>query len=244
MAFRNRLPYGTVAWCLVLAALGVFAGTAAVVSLPINFGWPVSVQWLARSLVGAGVLLGVLGTLTGESVVSVGRRLRAWLNRKSRAVQAGAAGVFALLLAAALAVPAGLIWRDDPAVVPAPLRAAVEMGLGDSAAPWRIHQDSTGAFWFIDDQDMQSSDEMGRITRDLTNITVRPPADELEPDEKVLIQDFTTVGSDAWVLLTGLQDRILVFGGTGRLKDVLPIAGAKAIERDGRGHVWVATLTG
>src|SRR3954447_16837751 len=88
----GRIPYAGVALVLMLAALAGLAVVATVVSLPIDFGWPASVQWLARSLVGAGVLIGALGTLTGESVLSVGRRFGAWLKGRRRSVQALAAG--------------------------------------------------------------------------------------------------------------------------------------------------------
>jgi hypothetical protein len=130
------------------------------------------------------------------------------------------------------------------------LRTTVEMRLGDDVAPWQIHQDSSGAVWFLDQQrtaagdEGDTSDKMGRVASDQSSITVRLPADRVAPGEFVWIRDFVTVGTDAWVVFDGIQQRVAVFDSAGRTRAVLPIDGARTIEADGRGHVWVSAVTG
>jgi hypothetical protein len=245
--FVRRIPYDGIALACLLAALAVLAVVAAVVSLPIDFGWPSSVQWLARSLVGAGVVIGVLGTLTGESVLSVGSRLRAWLKEQRRAVHALAAGMSILLLAAMVVIPVGLLWpHHPPAGRPAVLRTPVETGLGTTVIPWLLHQDSSTAVWFIDDHSNldEANDELGRVSQGQASIGIRLPAEDTEAGETLWIRDFVTVGTDAWAVVSGFQQRVAVFDSAGRTVKVLPIDGAQAIETDSRGHVWVAAAPG
>lgn len=238
----GSLRYADIAWKLLLAAFAGLALIAAVLSAPFDFGWPASVQWLARSLVAAGVLIGVLGSVTGESALSVARRVRTWLQARTRRVQATAAWFsLMLLLVVVVGIPVALLWRTDPVTKPVVLQTAVEMGLGDTVTPWRLDQDSSGAVWFHHDHGFDEPDELGRVSKDQASISVRLPA---ESDDTPSIKDFVTVGTDVWVVVDGLQSRIAVFDSSGQPKSVRPITGAKAIEVDARGHVWVAAVTG
>jgi uncharacterized caspase-like protein len=243
----RRIPYNGIARVCLLIALAVLAVIATVVSLPIDFGWPSSVQRLARFLVGAGVLVGALGTLTGQSVRRVAGRLRIWLKKQRWPVRALAAVMSVLLLVAIAVIVVGLRWpRHPPASRPAVLQAPVEVSLGASVVPWRLHQDSSGAVWFIDEQEPrdEANDELGRISDGRTSIGVRLPAEDTELGELLSIQDFVTVGTDAWAIVRGFKQRVAVFDSAGRTVKVLPIDGAQAIETDAHGQVWIAAATG
>ena len=240
----RRLPLVRVTRWLVLASLALLAVLAAVVSLPIDFGWPPSVRWLARSLVGVGVVLGVLGTLTGASVLGIGRWVRTRLEAKPRRTQAVAAGLSLILFAAVATLPLALLLHRDPVTEPVVLQETAEIGLGETVAPWRIRQDAGGALWFVDDVAHPASDDLGRVAKDGSGIRVRPAVEDVEPGETLSIVDLTTVGTDAWVLLAGNYQRVTVFDEAGRSKHTYPLSGATSIEADASGHVWVLTVTG
>ncbi|MBL7257613.1 hypothetical protein [Paractinoplanes lichenicola] len=234
----DRLPLATISRRFMIAALGALAVLAAAASLPIDLGLPDSLQWIARGLVGVGVLIGLLGTLTGSSVIGSAKWAQGKLEKRSRLAQAVAATLSALLLVGVVAIPLVVILQPDEKLAPVVLRQTVEHHLDQKVRPTRISQDSSGAIWYVHEGGLKESDEVGRVSKERATISMRFPEADLYPESKFSIRDLETVGTDAWVVFDSVGEQsIAVLDQGGRAKKLMYIPGASAIEVDDRGHV-------